>query len=389
MPSASPAGYRYVAEIRSEEGEELGVVALQPDFGPALECCHLAGVGAAVLPATAVLPPGSVHPVWSDEVGAPYVGSLRVRMEAARGDDPVVVEFDVSRYLRAEIRRGVARLVEQGRLPEGTRYRSRVQAYAASDSSDPARAAARRAAAATLRSDGLDFEIDEAGDALPIVERAVGASVAARFAGDDADDPCPVLVHAEVEEDLVALATAAGENECGAGLLGHLARDPQSGRLFVEVTALAPARGGLSERRAFVFTDDSWASIREIADLRGRDELVVGWAHSHPNFCAKCPPERQARCAAAEPFFSEDDVHLHRTCFPKAWQVALLASDVPAHGRLVSLFGWRDAVVTARSFITVAARDAVAARIPDATVSSTQANPFRPDPGDARRGVTP
>jgi hypothetical protein len=353
--------YRYVAEYLTENREELGSLPLDPDFGPARECCQLAGVSAGVLSSTAALPPGSILPVWAGEAGAPRVKALRVSMDAERGDGQVVVDLEASHYFRAAIRRGASRLVERNVIPAGGFYRHRILAY-------PVAAGATRTAsdrplgprplpdgdAGNESDDLLAFDFDDSGDASPIVTRSLGELVG--DAGVEAGEDCPVVVHADVERDLLALAEAAGENECGAGLLGHLARDAESGRLFVEVTALAPVRGGLSEKRSFLFTDESWASVHEIAALRGLGELVCGYAHSHPNFCAKCPAERQASCVYSRSFFSEDDVHLQRTCFPKAWQVALLASDLPGRGRVVDLFGWDKGVVTARRYAVARAR---------------------------------
>jgi hypothetical protein len=344
MSAADTTSWRYVAEYTDLDGRPLATMALEPDFGPACEWCQLAGVGAGVLSSTATLPPGTVTPVWADEAGAPRVKALRVSMDALRGDRPVSIDVDASLYLRTAARRGASRLVESGAMPEGQLYRHGVLAFA-----QPLQRSVRPAR------DGepavlADLAIEEEELPVAIVERPWPA-------GAEAEEGalCPVVVHEQVERDLVELARGAGENECGAGLLGHLARDPRSGRMFVEVTALAPVRGGLSDKRSFVFTDESWASVHEIATLRGLGELFCGYAHSHPMFCRQCPPERQDRCALARPFFSEEDVHLQRTCFPKAWQVALLASDLPRRGMVVHLFGWNRGVVAERPYVRIPA----------------------------------
>lgn len=343
--------YRYVAEYFTESGDEIGSVALDPDFQPALECCQLAGVGAGRLESTATLPPGSIQPVWADEAGAPTVRALRVSMEAERGDEWSVVDLDVSRYLRAAIRRGASRLVEEGKLTEGSLYRHRVVAFATRDESPGRRRTTTRATVPAEEEGLLELDLESGSDAVAIVERSFDALLGS--VRPEAEDPLPVVLHDIVAKDLLELAAAADEVECGAGLLGFLARDDESGRLFLEVTALAPVRGGLSKERSFVFTDEAWASVQEICALRGEGELVVGWAHSHPNFCAKCPPQRQEKCSAAHAFFSEDDAHLHRTCFAKAWQVALLASDLPAQGRVLNLFGWGGGIIVPRAFTTI------------------------------------
>ena len=50
------------------------------------------------------------------------------------------------------------------------------------------------------------------------------------------------------------------------------------------------------------------------------------------------------------PFFSNTDIHMHRTVFPRAYQVALLVSDHGREALEVNLFGWRQGGVVARGF---------------------------------------
>jgi len=352
--TAIECSYRFVIEYSRENGDGLASLPLDPDFGPARECCQLSGVGAGVLAPTATLPTARIEPVWSDEAGAPQLSALRVSMDADRGDGPVAVVLDASPYFRAAVRRGATRLVEQGVLATGDYFRHRLLAWPFEQATQEAtrRESALRRASGAAAHDAplLDFDIDFDGEAVPIVERSLAALVGSTAIC--ADELCPVVVHDEVVCDLLALAEQAGDNECGAGLLGYLARDSRSGRLWVEVTALAPVRGGVSAERSFIFTDESWASVHDIAAVRGLGELLVGYAHSHPSFCRACPAERQLHCSLARPFFSSDDVHLQRTVFPKAWQVALLASDLPREGRVVNLFGWKSGVIVDRPFAT-------------------------------------
>ena len=52
----------------------------------------------------------------------------------------------------------------------------------------------------------------------------------------------------------------------------------------------------------------------------------------------------------ANPFFSSDDKHLHRTVFPLGHQIGLLISDLPERGHVPALYGWRHGVVRERGY---------------------------------------
>jgi hypothetical protein len=96
--------------------------------------------------------------------------------------------------------------------------------------------------------------------------------------------------------------------------------------------------------------------VRGVLDLRAGGEVLLGWWHLHPEFCARCPEQSRARCAFRRPFFSNEDVALHAACFPRAWQVALLVSDLGEPELRVNLFGWRDAMIAERGFFSHARR---------------------------------
>ena len=54
-------------------------------------------------------------------------------------------------------------------------------------------------------------------------------------------------------------------------------------------------------------------------------------------------------CAAADGFFSTDDLALHRTMFPRAFTLALVMT-LSVKGTLPRLFGWRAGLFEARGF---------------------------------------
>jgi hypothetical protein len=148
--------------------------------------------------------------------------------------------------------------------------------------------------------------------------------------------------------------------ETGGVLVGRLRRDggPHAApaALFVEITAQVPAPHTQAQSTKLTFTAETWAAVQAAITLRRQGELMLGWWHFHPDFCRlrRCPAERRAGCAGASPFFSAEDVHLHATCFPSAYHVALLVSDSTPDGMSWSLFGWSQGMVTARSFHVLA-----------------------------------
>jgi len=142
----------------------------------------------------------------------------------------------------------------------------------------------------------------------------------------------------------------AGGVETGGILVGRLHRSKGQPEVFLEVTAMLPAPHTASESQRLTFTHETWSAVQNALELRRSNEIQLGWFHYHPRFCSKCPEEAQKRCAYARPFFSGEDVHMHRTVFPRAFHIALLLSDLGGPELDASLFGWSQGVVTNRGF---------------------------------------
>ena len=67
-------------------------------------------------------------------------------------------------------------------------------------------------------------------------------------------------------------------------------------------------------------------------------------------WCKECPEEKRKNCSILRDFFSRDDQALHRTVFPRAYSVALVANDVPDGDLCFSLYGWKQGLITPRGF---------------------------------------
>jgi hypothetical protein len=160
----------------------------------------------------------------------------------------------------------------------------------------------------------------------------------------------PVFIPERVIHEAKALARGAGDIETGGVLIGRLYRDSESTEIFSAITAFIPARHTVADRSRLTFTADTWAAVRAAVDLRGEDEMLLGWIHSHPFWCRSCPQERRQLCPLMRPFFSRDDIALHRTVFPAAFNIAVLLSDFGESDLRCDVFGWRFGMVMSRDY---------------------------------------
>ena len=161
-----------------------------------------------------------------------------------------------------------------------------------------------------------------------------------------------VFVPRSLLDEVTRLGRAAGNLETGGILLGSLLRD-RGGEIFVRLSAQIPAAHTVATQGSLRFTPATWASVDAAIRLRASDEMALGWWHSHPFFCAQCPPERRALCPLASPVFSEADRALHREVFQMPWNVALLLSFLDDDNPSYDLFSWQRGAIEALRFYVI------------------------------------
>jgi hypothetical protein len=331
--------YRYSAEISAFEGRPIQTVELaDPDWAPALDWAYFQHVRAGARSPLMRCADGTIEPVWDDAAGRPFVSAIRVAPGTRRRAGPAC-EIP-SRYLRSEVEIATAPLVTAGSLKAGDPFHYRILA------------SPRTTARVVGQRDG-GIAVENIAQALPVQSGSLAASLAHSAELDseftDAVD-MRVVIAAEVLEAAVALAASMRDLETGGVLVGTLRRDESTCELFLDVHALLPARHAISQPDRVTFTPDTWAEARTAIALRGRDECLVGWMHSHPWFCAKCPPEAQRRCVLSRPFLSDQDRSLHRTVFARPFDVALLVTDHGGAGHSLAVFGWRRGIIERRGY---------------------------------------
>lgn len=353
-PGRVGGDWAWTVTLLDVAGLVLAAVDVEPDWSVAIEWAHWRAVVESGSHPLLGDPGGSVEPVWAPGGGASVVSAVRVR--SASGPDPDESEFVLavdSPFFRELARRASAVGVERGALEAGQSYDYRIEARVGSGGLGAG-------ASSSVSEGGLgDWGFEDVTDRLPVRTASLDARdrrAQARGRGAHGDDTRTFIgesVLAAVDEG----ARSAGDVEVGGVLLGYVSRDTGSGAYFVDVTAQVPARHTEATRSSLTFTAETWADVHAQARARGHDELVLGWWHLHPDFaegaCSRCPLERRRTCPLSNAFFSSTDVHMHGAVFPRAYQVALLVSDLGQAEREVGLYGWREGTVVARGFEVV------------------------------------
>ena len=315
----------------------MGQAPVDIDWEPAIEWTHFEGVRSGRLPEVLNVCPAVIAPVWDQQLHEPYVQIFQIVMRSSDGG-PFVGEIPTS-YLADLARARSSTLVEQGKLRSGEIFRYRVCAFAKhSKSKDTAASGLMVEEEHQL----LDLKLSTLSDFVSSSQPAGNGAL------NQSD--LPVFIPHRVLDEITIATHKAGDLETGGVLLGKLHRDPAIPDIFVEVTAQIHALHTQAQHTKLTFTAEAWESARTAIKLRKQNELMVGWWHSHPDFCKNCPAEKRAACTYSRPFFSSDDCALHRAIFSRAFNVGLLASYLSSGELTKTLFGWRHGMVTPRGF---------------------------------------
>ena len=329
--------YRFTLDLFREDGTPLGQAPVSVDFEPAIEWTHFDGVRSGLLPEVLNIGPATIECVWDPKLGNPYV--LRVRIVLARGDGGKFCGEVPTTYLRDLAREAALKFVDQGHLRAGERFTYRVCAFGNPND-------------ATIHS-GEAFSIEEVEQRLTLEKTSLDEfSRNSRLEGKDSqyDRDMPVFIPQHVLDEVSAATREAGEMETGGVLVGKLRRDDAIPEIFLEVTAQIRAWHAEAQHTKLTFTGDTWNAVRAALALRKQNEVMLGWWHSHPDFCRNCPGERRAACDLARPFFSAEDCALQRTVFARAFNIGLLASYLGSGELAHTLFGWRRGMIESRGF---------------------------------------
>ena len=325
--------YKFVIEMLTEDGgTSLGQFPVQADWEPAREFLRLLALRRCTGENPAQIGNAEIEPVWAEKEGEPNVVGARLT------DGDLVCQMTLTYFkpLAVEIS---GELVEKKLLKSGEHFLFRLFAY--------------RQPPEEKNGSRIAFTMKDATPPLRFVDSSLAEmrDAAAPHGECDAGE-IPVFIPQRVLDEAEQITREAGSNETGGILIGHLHRDASVPEIAVVITAQIPARHTESKTTSLTFTAETWTAVQAALDLRRSGEMMLGWWHSHPSFAfcnAECPAERRRECALQKSFLSSDDLLLHRTVFPKAYHIALLANN-PDAGLEFALFGWSGGTVQRRGF---------------------------------------
>lgn len=332
------AGYCFAVELITDGGVVLGRFPVRVDWSSAVEWARFTAIRRGKLAPVMASGRSRVEPVWHPRHKSPYVSGFTLTIF---GDDSEPISMEIpTTYLQGVAKETANQLTETGKLKAGDRFYFRALALPADGEEPPL--------------EQMPFSVCEVPEPLPLNPGCLDDQLndALLFGYPTAGD-LPVFIPMSVLREASALTRRSGENETGGILIGHLCRGVDSPEIFAKVTAQMPARHAQSGLTKLTFTADTWASVQAAISLRRRNEIHLGWWHSHSYLkttCKDCVKRAEGACTATASFMSAEDVALHLTCFPRAFSTALVISDSPCAGLSWELFGWRQGMVVPRAF---------------------------------------
>lgn len=327
---------RFAVALFSDDGRELGTIAAERDWELAHEWTrfYFQRRGELALNDSG---DGRLVPVWDEALGEPHCTGYRVEI-ARSGRGPVACDFPASHFEELAKAAG-ALLVKRGKLLPGELYTYQVVAQPASREPE--------------KSGGL--RMVDASPAVPAGKASLCEYMArATLRGEIHAGDIPVFVPAAVLEQAATQTGMHQGTESGGILIGSLWQDKEAAEIFVEVTAQIPALHTAGSAVKLTFTPQTWTEAETARRLRRRNEIYLGYWHSHPvrEWCREkqCSLEAQRNCRFARDFFSADDEAVLRAAFPRPWCVGIVANDTAFTELTFSMFANREGVIRPRGF---------------------------------------
>jgi hypothetical protein len=336
--------YSYVLDLFRENGSLVGQASVAPDWLPAIDWCRFSAIRADLCPPVMNGEGHSIKPLWDSKIGQPHIAGVRVVLSGKNGKQRFSGEIPTA-YFSGLAQQAASLFVKRGLLRAGDVFWCRVSAFPAE----------------TDRSDEPEnpqgISVHKIERPLPLSPKPLeGLLNGAEFLGQAHRADFPVFIPQQILDEISTCTTGAKDaNEIGGILIGRLHRDTASSEILAQVTAQIPAKHTDSKINRLTFTKETWTSIRAAIDLRGKEELMLGWWHTH-NFmmetCKGCEKASQGKCPSPI-FMSSQDTHFHRTVFARPWSIALVAGESPCAGLQYELFGWRYGMIQPRGLYVV------------------------------------
>lgn len=290
------------------------------------------------LPIVLDQPAAEFEPSWDAHRGRPFLVGIRARFgDVPEPFEPISLPLS---FLHDAARNAAEQLVESGQLVTGDRCRFRICAMPDEQQQQPGPGAGPQ---------GL--EIEPIAEPLQVQEDCISSLLErATLADEHPEQGLPAFLPAGVLEEMKQLTREAADRETGGVLIGHVGFDSSIPELFLRVTAQIPAVHAEQEATSLTLTPRTWAAAAAAVELRGLGETYLGWWHSHPDWCADCPEAKRRECSLRCDFFSAQDKSVHRCCFSRAFQVAMVISDHGGGELSAAMYGWSQGAIERRRF---------------------------------------
>jgi hypothetical protein len=333
--------HHFALHLYKQDDSPLGRAGQEIDWQPALEWCHLQGIRKGKLPPMFNIGSYEIEPVWDAAIGKPFMSAFRTLITADDGSEGFSADFPITYFTGLALKASEG-YVKTGQLEPGDRFRYRVTA------------SPERPASEAETSRPRAFSVREVPKPIPLGSKSLRRlrKESAPFEGEEETD-MPVFISNHVLEEACSRTRQAGAHEVGGILLGHLHRDTESTEVLAEITAEIPIPTVQSRLYSLSITAEAWEQVRRAIRLRNKQEMMLGWWHSHSymkEVCKECKHLEDKSCDHTAVYLSEKDVGLHRAAFSRAYAVALVLGDTPCAGLNFGMFGWGQVGMSRRGF---------------------------------------
>ncbi len=177
--------------------------------------------------------------------------------------------------------------------------------------------------------DDLDIKIEQVEELIKPEDKSTKSYSNVETVGVIAEDEIPIFFKrsALAQAHQSAHVSAKAVEEVGGFLLGKVLRDPESTRLFVEISEVVEADQAKGTYVSLDFNYNAWRQVLDRLDRELKGKVPVGWYHTHLISQALAVPTSESEneyTAYYVPFFSSPDLFIHRNFFPDPWHVALV-----------------------------------------------------------------
>jgi len=143
------------------------------------------------------------------------------------------------------------------------------------------------------------------------------------------------------------VSSVKSNEEVGGFFVGGVFRDPETDRLFVEISETVPTDRARGTYVSLEFNYEAWRQVLDRVEGDIQDKRLMGWYHTHLVSLASVVAVEGTEhdyIARYVTFFSHHDMFIHRHFFPSLWHVGLV---LDLRARKEVFFAWKSEEIAA------------------------------------------